>query len=143
MKKYSTLLFVLGLAALLLTQQKVVMPLVYEVVKSDAFLVDSNDKASQMPISNNLTDLAFNYCKDYIPTKMPEGTKAIFLDKPINSWSLGNYQYVINLEANVLSGEEAGHKKFVCRISYNKGDDQSGIKDFDNWSIDGIAGLNN
>ncbi len=142
MKKYSAIIFLIGLAILLITQQKVVMPLIYEVIKSDLFLVDSKDKASQMPISTHLTDIAFNHCKNHIPKKLPAGTTALFSDKPINSWSLGNYQYVINLEANVLTKENSGMQKFVCRISYTKGDDQSGINEFENWSIDGIAGLN-
>jgi len=142
MKKYSTIIFLIGLAILLLTQQKVVMPLVYDVVKSDLFLVDSKDKASQLPISTPLTDIAFSHCKHHISAKLPEGTTAVFSEKPINSWGLGNYQYVINLESNFLTNEGSGMKKLVCRISYKKGDDESGIGDIENWSIDGIAGLN-
>jgi len=141
MKKYSAIIFLIGLAVLILAQQKVIMPLIYEVIKSDLFLVDSKDKASQLPISTPLTQLAFTHCKNYISTRLPEGTTAIFSDQPINSWGLGNYQYVINLEANVLNKEGSGMNKFVCRILYRKGDDQSGINEFENWSIDGIAGL--
>jgi len=52
MKKYSTLLFIAGFAALLFTQYKLVMPYIYKVAASDLFLVDSKDQASQLPISD-------------------------------------------------------------------------------------------
>ncbi len=142
MKKYSAILFLVGLTVLILTQQKVVMPFVYSVIKSDLFLVDSQDKASQIPITNHLTEIAFRHCKIHIAAKLPSDTEAVFADQPINSWSLGNYQYLINLEANVVSGEGKGVNKYACRISYRKGDDQSGINEADNWLIDGVAGLN-
>lgn len=141
MKKYSTILLIIGLAVLLLTQQKVVMPLVYEVIKSDLFLVDSKDKASQIPVSSHLTDIAFKFCNQYIVSKLSPDTSATFSEKPINSWSLGNYQYVINAEANITANKISSSKKYVCRISYKNGDDQSGIENQDNWLINGIAGL--
>lgn len=141
MKKYSTLAILIGFAALLLTQQKIVMPLIYDVIKSDLFLVDSNDKASQLPISNHLTDLAFNHCNKYISSKL---NTSKFTAKSLHSWSLGNYQYVINAEANFIDeNQKPLLKKYVCRITYTKGDDQSGIENFDDWSISGISGIDN
>lgn len=141
MKKYSTALFLIALAVLLLTQQKLVMPLIYNVIKSDLFLVDSKDKPSQLPVSSHLTDIAFKFCNQYIASKLPSGNTAAFSQKPINSWSLGNYQYVINAEVNITANNASNMKKYVCRIAYKNGDDQSGIENSDNWSINGIAGF--
>jgi len=141
-KKHPIVTLLFGLAALLLIQQKVVMPLVYEVIKSDAFLVDSNDKASQLPISTQLTELAFAHCNTYIKSKLDPSIAIIYPDKPINAWSLGNYQYVINAEITISSDPSvSGIKKYACRITYNNGDNQDGVSDFDNWTIDGLSGL--
>ena len=142
MKKYNTLLLIIGFAALLLSQQKIFMPFVYEVIKSDLFLVDSNDKASQLPVSSHLTDLAYLNCNKFITTKYGETSKFAFANKPINSWSLGNYQFVVNAEATITdSNKNTTVKKFVCRIGYKNGDDQNGIEDTENWSITGVSGL--
>ena len=145
MKKYSSLLLIIGFGALLLTQQKFIMPWVYEIVSSDLFLVGSKDEASQLPISSHLTDLAFKHCNQYIKSKLDSDNAITFSEKPINSWSLGNYQYVINAEASLTAKNTntPSSPKYVCRITYNKGDDQSGIEDFDNWSVSGISGLEN
>ncbi|MDO9106941.1 MAG: hypothetical protein Q7U57_18515 [Methylovulum sp.] len=144
-KKYPMLLFIAGFAVLLLTQQKIVMPLVYEVVKSDLFLVDSNDKASQLPISTNLTEIAFMHCNKYIKTELGPDKSIVFPEKPINAWSLGNYQYVINAEITITDNvsSNAMIKKYACRITYNDSDDQKEINNFDHWTINGVSGLDN
>lgn len=145
LKKYPALALVLGIAILLVLQQKMIMPLVYEVIKSDLFLVDSNDKASQMPISTPLTELAFIHCNHYIKSELGTDSTITFADKPINVWSFGNYQYIVNSEITTTSNEinnvPSAPKKYVCRITYKGGDDQEGIEDFTNWSIDGLSGL--
>ncbi|ASF47704.1 hypothetical protein [Methylovulum psychrotolerans] len=137
LKKYPTVVLIIGLCTLFLTQQKVVMPFVYDIIKSDLFLVDSNDKASQLPISTHLTELAFNNCNTYIKSTLDPNTTITFPAKPINAWSLGNYQYVINAEVTTASGAH----KYACRITYNNGDDQEGVADIKNWSVDGLSGL--
>ncbi len=142
MKKYRISLFIAGLAVLLLTHPKIVMPLVYDIIKSDLFLVDSKDKGSQLPISTPLTDLAFTHCNSYIKSRLSNDTSAIFPNKPSNAWSLGNYQYVINAEIIMKSPTGTNtKKKYVCRITYQNGDDTVGANDFNNWSIDGLSAL--
>jgi hypothetical protein len=135
--KHPTLIFVVGLIVLFLTQQKVIMPLVYQVIQSDAFLVDSKDVGSQSPISNTLTDIAFTHCNQHIKNKLDKAKNPIFSSKPINAWSLGNYQYVINGEFSVADKIQ----KYVCRITYQDGDDQANIGNFDSWSLIGLTGL--
>jgi hypothetical protein len=133
---------IVGLIALILLQREVIMPLVYQVVKSDLFLVDSKDQGNMLAVSTPLTELAFMHCNKYIKSELDPDLTITFPDKPINAWSLGNYQYVVNAEISITS-ETTGTttKKYVCRITYKNGDDQTGIADFDNWSIYGLSGL--
>ncbi len=142
MKKYPTLILIALLAVLFFTQQKIVMPLVYEVIKSDFFLVDSKDQASQLPISTHLTDIAFVNCNKHIKSKLDPKTSIVFSKNPLNSWSLGNYQYVINAEVDIAY-EKANTitKRYACRITYKNGDDLEGIENPDNWTVTGLSGI--
>ena len=103
MKKYRTLLFIAGLAILLLSQYKVIMPFIYKVAASDLFLVDSKDQASQLPISTPLSDIAFTHCNNYIKSELGPDVTITFPEKPLNAWTLGNYQYLINAEVTITS----------------------------------------
>ena len=142
MKKYSILIFIVGLSTLLLLQSKVIMPFVYKVIQSDLFLVDSKDQGGQSPISTPLTGLAFMHCNNYIKSRLGPNVSINFSEKPINAWSLGNYQYVINAEIDVTSATASTlTKKYVCRINYKNGDNSEGSLDFANWSIEGLSGL--
>jgi hypothetical protein len=141
MKKFSILYLIIGIAVLVLLTQKVILPLVNDVIKSDAFLVDSKDQGSQFPISNAMTDLAFMHCNNYIKSELGSDASITFSDKPTNVWSLGNYQYVVNAELNMTNEANAATKKYACRITYDNSDDTSGSTDFDNWSIIGIDGI--
>jgi hypothetical protein len=141
LRKYPFFALIIGGAALLFTTQKILMPFVYDVIKSDLFLVDSNDKASQLPISTQLTGIAFSNCNKHIKTILTPNTTIVFPEKPINAWSLGNYQYVINAEITVTTSSGSASHKYACRITYNDGDNQQGVNDPENWTIDGLSGL--
>lgn len=142
MKKYSILIFIVGLATLLLIQKEVIMPFVYKVVQSDLFLIDSKDQGGQDPISTPLTGLAFMHCNSYIKSKLGPDVSISFPEKPLNAWSLGNYQYVINAEIDITSATASTiTKKYACRINYKNGDNEEGSLDFANWSIEGLSGL--
>ena len=142
MRKYRTLLFVAGLAILLLSQYKIIMPFIYKVAASDLFLVDSKDQASQLPISTPLSDIAFMHCNNYIKSELGPDITITFPEKPLNAWTLGNYQYLINAEVTVTSDTaETSTNKYACRITYNNGDNEEGALDFKNWSIIGLSGL--
>jgi len=141
-KKHPFILLVIGLAVLIMLQRSVVMPLVTEVIKSDAFLVDSKDQGSQLPVSTELTTIAFTHCNNYIKSELDSDTAVTFADKPIKAWSLGNYQFLIN--GDIQIADESGKmttQKYVCRITYDKGDDQEGVLDFDNWTMVGLSGI--
>ncbi len=139
--KYSIFFLIIGLGILIFFTAKVIMPLALDVAKSGLFLKESKEEASQMPVSTPLTGLAFKQCNDYIKSELDPETSVTFPDKPINAWSLGGYQYVINAEISVTGAEGTSSKKYACRITYDNGDDQEGVNDLDNCSIDGLSGL--
>lgn len=142
MKKYSFLILIFGLLALLLFQRNLVMPFVYKVIQSDLFLVESKDQGSQTPIATPLTGLAFSHCNSQIKNQLGADVSISFADKPLNAWSLGNYQFVINGEFDLTEANKSPiNKKYVCRINYKNGDNEEGAADFANWSIEGISGL--
>jgi hypothetical protein len=142
MKKYRTLILIAGLTVLLLSQYKLVMPFVYKVVSSDLFLVESDDQASQHPISTPLSNIAFTHCNNYIKAELGPDAVIAFPDKPLNAWTLGNHQYLISAEVNISGNTpNVGVKKYACRINYNNGDNEEGAIDIDNWSVVGVSGL--
>jgi hypothetical protein len=135
-------LFIAGLAVLLLSQYKVIMPFIYKVAASDLFLVDSKDQASQLPISTPLSAIAFLHCNNYIKSELGSDVNITFPEKPLNAWTLGNYQYLISAEVTITNDKaNTSIKKYACRITYNNGDDEEGALDFENWSIVGLSGL--
>ncbi|SJM96177.1 conserved hypothetical protein [Crenothrix polyspora] len=138
MKKY--LLLFVGLGALIAFMRLVVLPLVLEVVASDTFLVESKDEAQTNSISTPLTAIAFDHCNSYIKSELGDKVTVSFPDKPLKAWGFGNYQYIIHSEFTV-AGNASNPKTYACRITYDNGDDQEGIADFKNWTIDGLTGL--
>jgi hypothetical protein len=141
MKKYAFLILCAGLALLIFTQQKIIMPLVLDVVKSDFFLVDNKDLANQLPVTTNLTHLAYTHCNNYIKSELGSDLVINFPEKPINVWTLGNYHYVVNAEINITTSTSNVTRKYACRIDYKNGDDEEGSLDFENWSVEGLDGL--
>lgn len=143
-KKHPILVLILGLIVLVLVQQKFIMPLVNKVIKSDLFLVDSQDQGSMSPISTPLAGLAFTHCNTYVKSELGPKVSVNFPEKPINTWSLGDYQYVVNAEVDITSDtSNTITRKYVCRINYKNKSDEEGALDFDNWSVYGLSGLDN
>jgi hypothetical protein len=141
LKKYPMLLLIAGLGLLIYTQQKIVMPFVYKVVSSDLFLVESKDRGSRIAISTPLTDLAFKHCNTYIKSEIGDAPVKL-AEKPINVWSLGGYQFVVNGEiTNNKNAAAPVLQKYVCRITYSNGDNTDGVNEFANWNIDGLSDL--
>lgn len=136
------ILFIIGLAALLAFQIKVVMPVVYDIIASDFFMEDSGDEENRISTSNLLTNAAYDQCNDYIEKEFSPEISVTFPDKSLNAFSLGNFQYVINADITILPENAAPYsKRYVCRIKYLQGSDNMGLADSENWSIDGLSGL--
>ncbi len=137
-------IFVIALIVLLAFQIKLVMPFVYDIVSSDLFLEDSGDDKSSFSEHSIMTDAAFEQCNFYIANELHPDQTFTFPSKPLNAFKLGNFQYVINADVEILPADSAAFtKKYVCRIKYHNQHDTAGISDFDNWSIDGLSGLEN
>lgn len=135
-------LFVISLAALLAFQSQLVMPWVLKVVASDLFLEDTDDPGSQTPVSTDMTRFAFNQCNAYITKDLGAKFSVVFPKEPLNSWAMGNYEYVINAEIEITpTGLAAITKRYACNIKYKNKGDVTGVSDADNWSINGVSGL--
>lgn len=142
MNKKKILLFAVCLAGLLALQFKFIIPFMYDIAGSDLFLVESKDSASPLPISNDMTALAFAHCNTFITKELGEDKTVTFANQPTNAWSLGNYEYIVNADAEILAKDAPSTiRHYVCRIQYSNGDDLSGASNIDNWNLEGISGL--
>ncbi|MBU2570754.1 MAG: hypothetical protein KJ725_12135 [Gammaproteobacteria bacterium] len=142
MKNFKFLFIIIGFIGLILFQREAIMPFVHKVASSDLFLVDSEDIGDLESISNEMTDLAFTFCNNYIKEELDNKYSVFFSAQPLNAWGIGNHQYVINAEVEIAGPETASiTRRYACRIKYKKGDDKSGILNTDNWSVDGLSGI--
>ncbi|MCF6203325.1 MAG: hypothetical protein L3J59_06585, partial [Methylococcaceae bacterium] len=67
-----------------------------------------------------------------------------FSESPTSAFSMGNFEYIISSDVEISPPDEASYtRKYSCRIRYLEKDDTTNITDPDNWSISGIAGLDN
>lgn len=140
--RYKVILFVACLVGLIALQAKVILPFVYDIVASDIFLEESEDTASVNAISTDMTTYAFEQCNLYIADEFGSDYSVSFSTQPINAWGMGNYEYVINADIDLLPADaQSFTRRYVCRIKYDEGSDQSGITNPDNWTINGISGL--
>jgi hypothetical protein len=140
MSKKKVFLLFASVIGLVVLQREFLIPVAKDAAKSDLFLIDSKDQGSMITQSNEMTQFAFEHCNVYLKKELNEKTTVVLPEKPLNAWSLGSYEYVVSAEADVSHEGSAPKKhKYVCRISYKNGDDISGAKDFDNWSLDGLS----
>ncbi|WP_305909224.1 hypothetical protein Q9L42_006560 [Methylomarinum sp. Ch1-1] len=141
--KYKIVLFVVSLTGLIVLQAKVILPIVYDVIASDLFLEDSGDDANYYnTAATDMTGYAFDQCNFYIANDLDSDIVVSFTSQPVNAWNLGNFQYVINADIDIMPENAAAFtRRYVCRIKYDNGNDPSGAANSDNWSIDGISGL--
>lgn len=132
------ILIILAFVALIFFQRDAVMPNVYKVIKSDLFLVDSDDLGDTSAIINSMTSYAHQHCNQILHDKYGDNYTITLLENAINIWDIGNHDYVVNGEITYQSNDTANTtKKYVCRIKHD-GDAPS---DLDNWSLYGISGL--
>lgn len=140
MKKF--LLFIIVFGALIAFQYKVVVPLVKDFATSDLYLTDLETEANIQSLSNPMTNYAFMHCNNYIRDELDTELAIAFPSEPINAWDIAGYQYVVNAEIEISSNTSAPYsRKYVCRIKYDKGSDQEGMMNSENWSVYGLSGL--
>lgn len=136
------ILFVVCLVALFAFQAKVIVPMLYDIAQSGLFLEDSGDEPSLTAVSTEMTNYAFEQCNAYIADELGTDFSVSFSTEPINAWTIGNYQYVINADVQIIPPEGASAAaRYVCRIKYDNKDDMNGVQDLENWSVDGLGGL--
>ena len=137
-----TIIFVACIVGILAFQYKAVIPFAEKVASSSLFMFDSGDEGSRLSMSTEMTSYAFIQCNKEIRDEIDSDINIIFPSEPLQSWSLGNYRYIINAEIELSSDTEAGFfKKYACQISYDDGADMEGVMDSDNWTLYGISGL--
>jgi len=140
--KKNIYILLIGLIILLAFQAKVVMPIIQDIATSDLFLEDSGDEANRTSSTTIMTDNAFTQCNSYIANELLSDDSISFSEKPLNAFGLGNFRYVINSDIEIQPNDSATYtRRYVCRIQYTEGDDTTALSDPDNWSIDGISGL--
>ena len=142
MDKKKILVLLAIVVGLVLLQRELLIPMAKDVAtQTDLFLIDSKDQGSMISQSNEMTQFAFTHCNAHLKADLDGKSITVSLpEKPLNVWSLGNYEYVVSAEADVTEPEKATRKqKYLCRISYKNGDDTSGAADFNNWSLDGLS----
>jgi hypothetical protein len=139
MKKLLKLAFLLlCLGGLFAFQRDAVMPNVYKVISSDLFLVDSDDLGDNIAITNSMAGYAHRHCNDYLRNEYGEDYRLTLAENAINTWDLGNHDYVVNSELTAQPKEGPSLvKKYVCRIRHDDDD----ANNFDNWSLYGVSGL--
>jgi len=142
MKKFPILILIVSLAALLLFQSRVVIPLVSEIASSELFMTHTETQADSQSQITPMSNYAFMHCNTYINEELGSEAAITIPSEPINSWDIGGYQYVINAEVEISSSTTApSFKKYVCRIEYDNGSDQEGVLNSENWSVLGLSGL--
>lgn len=135
-------IFLIGLIVLLTFQAKVIMPFVYDVISSGLFLEDSGDEKHRTSTDTPMTSKAFQQCNNYISNELFTEHTFTFSQQPINAFSLGNYEYIINADVEISPADAASFsKRYACRIKYLNKDDLDGVSDLENWSINGLSGL--
>lgn len=131
-----------GVIALGLIQYKGFIPLAYKAAESGLFLVDTDDAGSREATSNTYTEMAFKQCNDYIKDELGEKISVTFSSAPINSWGIGNYEYLINADITISDNTNPPKtERYACRIQYDPGKDTSDLPNKDNWSMLGISGI--
>ena len=138
--KKNLFIFIILLVALLAFQAKVIMPIIYDVIASDFFLEDSDDEKNRLSSNNLLTDAAHKQCNLAAEEELSIEGSVNFSERPLNAFSLGNYKYVINADIEILPNDGPTFiKRYVCRIKYLEGNDNSGFSNSENWSIEGLG----
>ena len=141
-KKFVPFVFVGGLVGILVFQYKAVIPFAEKVASSSLFLVDSGDEGSRLPSSTEMTSYAFIQCNKEIRDEIDSEYNISFPTEPLQSWSLGNYRYIVNAEIELNSETTPTFvKKYACQIEYDNEADMEGIMDLGNWTLHGLSGI--
>lgn len=136
--KYSVVFLILFIALLYFLQEKLISPLVMEVVKSDLFFekaVEEDEPLGKIQGKTQRTGFALMHCKEAAKEEGSLPDNAEFLDEKYEAWALGNRHYVIRSIVRVVDPEKGQiEKPYACKIRMT-GDDEA---DPNNWEPQGV-----
>jgi hypothetical protein len=136
--KYSVIFLVLFIALLYFLQEKAIVPLVMQVVKSDAFFekpVEEDEPLGKIQTKTQRTGFALMHCKDAVKEEGDLPDNVEFLDEKYEAWALGNRHYIIRSSVRIIDPEKGQMEKaYACKIRMT-GDDEADSK---NWEVQGV-----
>lgn len=136
--RYSIVFLILFIAFLYFLQEKLITPLVMEVVKSDAFFekpVEEDEPLGKVEGNRPRIGFGLSHCKEAIKKEgnLPDGAE--FLDQKHEAWALGNRHYIIRSVIRIIDPEKGQQERlFACKIRMI-GDNEA---DAASWSVLGI-----
>ncbi len=136
--KFSILYLILFIGGLYMLQEKAIMPIVLQVVNSEAFFekpVDENEPLGKMDGHTERTDFALKSCRDAVNKQGDLDKSATFIDDNYETWALGNRQYLIRSSVRVTSKDKGPEDKLYACTVRMLGDDQSKPE---SWNILGV-----
>lgn len=140
--KYKYPILVAAVITIGLITYKGFVPLAFKVAQSGLFMKDTDDPGSREATTNIHTEAAFNQCNEYIKGKLDSNLTITFSPTPINSWGLGDYEYLINADATITDNANPPKtERYACRIHYDKGNDPTDLSNKESWSILGVSGI--
>jgi len=57
------------------------------------------------------------HCNNYIKSELGSDVSVAFPEKPLNAWTLGNYQYLISAEVTITSDTTGTKNMFVASLT--------------------------
>lgn len=140
--KNKFVIFGIAFVLFLFFQAKVIMPIIYDIVASDLFLEDTGDDGNRFSANTTMTDEAFAQCNRHIAEELPENYSLNFFEAPLNAFSLGAYEYLINAEIEIIANDSVPiTKKYVCKIKYDNNDEATDLSNPEVWSVNAISGI--
>ncbi len=137
--KYSVLYLVLFIAALYMLQEKLIMPLVMDVVKSEAFFekpVEENEPLGKLDAKTERTGFALAHCRDAVKKEGGLPDTVQFLDDNYETWALGNRQYLVRSSIRLVDPEKGQiDKLYACTVRMI-GEDQSKPESWTTLGVD-------
>lgn len=136
--KFSIIYLLLFIGAIYLIQEKAIMPLVMDVLKSDLFFektIEENEPLGKLEVRTERTAYALSNCRDAVKKEGDLDDNAVFLDHNYEAWALGNRQYLIRSSVRLADPEQGQVEKlYACTIRMT-GEDQSNPE---SWTILGV-----
>ena len=137
--KFSVLYLILFIGGLYLLQEKLIMPVVMKVVKSEVFFeapVEENEPLGKLDAKTARTDFALAHCRGAVKKEGDLDDKAEFLDDKYEAWALGNRQYLIRSSVRLVDPEKGPIEKlYACTVRMT-GEDQANPESWTTLGVD-------